>query len=215
MGLKFYFVPFSTAGVTIAVLAELEHGLKEPLAERIELSFKNGDTHTPEYLSKVNPNGVVPAIVHDGVPIWESGAITMYLGETFGVDRSLYPAAGVQRGEAMKWIVWSAVNLASHGRNLGAFLRAEKSDGETEAQTEAKKINGEAAKKGIDDGLAILDGALQGKDYLLGDTYSLADTHIWSFMAWLTMMKVDVDKFPNVKAWSERVGSRPALKNAF
>jgi glutathione S-transferase len=207
-------VPFSTAGVTVAVLSELEHGLAEPLAERIELSFKAGDTRTPEYLSDVNPNGHVPAIVHDGVPIWESAAITMYLGETFGVDRSLYPAPGVKRGEAMKWIVWSNVNLAAHASRLGTFLHAEKPSDETEAQTEAKKINGEAAKKGVDSSLAILDAALEGKDYLLGDTYCLADTHICAFMPWLTMLKVDLDKFPNLKAWSGRVGSRPALKNA-
>ncbi|EFY84422.1 hypothetical protein J3459_007839 [Metarhizium acridum] len=215
MVLKFYFAPFSTAGVTIAVLAELEHGLSEPLAERIELSFKKGETRTPEYLSDVNPNGLVPAIVHDGVSIWESAAITMYLGETFGVDKSLYPALGVKRGEAMKWIVWSNVNLAAHASKLGSFLHSEKQGEETEAQAEARKINGEAGKKGVDNALGILDAALKGKDYLLGDTYCLADTHIWSFMHWLAMLKVDLDKFSNIKAWKERVGDRPALKNVF
>lgn len=214
MTFKFYFAPYSTAGVTVAVLAELEHGLDKPLAERIELSFKNGDTRSPDYLANVNPNGLVPAIVHDGVAIWESAAITMFLGETYGVDKSLYPAPGVQRGEAMKWIVWSNVNLATHAGRLGASVHCEKGSDETEAQIAAKKINEEAAKKGVDNALNILDAALKGKEYLLGNTYSLADTHIWSFMGWLTMLKVDLDK-PNLKAWSARVASRPALKNVF
>ena len=212
MVLKFYFAPFSSACLTIAVLAELEHGLTEPLAERIELSFKDGDTRSPEYLSNVNPNGHVPAIVHNGVPIWESAAITMYLGETYGVDRSLYPALGVKRGEAMKWIVWSNVNLATHASRLGSSMFSDNSSKESEAQIEKERINVEAAKS-VDDTLGILDTALKGKDYLLGDTYCLADTHIWSFMGWLTMLKVDLDKYPNIKAWTARVGSRPALKN--
>ena len=89
MGLKFYFAPFSTANVTTAVLAELEHGRSEPIAERVEVSLQNGDTRTEQYLTEVNPNGMVPAIVHDDVPIWESSAITMYLGENFGVERKV------------------------------------------------------------------------------------------------------------------------------
>lgn len=102
MGLTFYFAPFSTAVITATVLDELEHG-QSPLAERVELSLGDG-TRSPEFLA-VNPNANVPAIVHDGVSVWESAAITMYLGETFGVRRSLYPDLGPRRGEAMKWIV--------------------------------------------------------------------------------------------------------------
>ncbi|OAA50313.1 glutathione S-transferase [Metarhizium rileyi] len=215
MTLKFYYAPFSTASVTGAVLAELEHGHPEPLAERIEISLQKGDTRSPEYLTGVNPNGLVPAIVHHGVPIWESAAITMYLGETFGVDRSLYPALGVQRGEAMKWIVWSNVNLATHASRLYSLVKSDKpGDDETEAQAEAKRSNGEAARKGVEDALHILDAALDGRDYLLGDTYCLADTHVWSFTQYISMLKVDLDKFPGIKAWSGRVGSRPALKKA-
>jgi glutathione S-transferase len=210
MVLEFYFAPFSTAGVTVAVLAELEHGLTEPLAQPIELSLQEGDTRSPEYLSNVNPNGLVPAIVHDGIPIWESAAITMYLGETYGVDRSLYPALGVKRGEAMKWIVWSNVNLATHARRLGSSTPSDK---DTEAQIETKTISLEAAKKDLANTLRVLDTALEGRDYLLGDTYCLADTHIWSFMGWLAMLKVDLDKFPSIQAWTARVGSRPALKD--
>ncbi|KAI9880154.1 MAG: hypothetical protein M1823_006761, partial [Watsoniomyces obsoletus] len=90
----------STASITQGVLAELDIE-----CERVKLDIEAGDTRKPDFL-KVNPNGRVPAIVHDGTPIWESAAITMYLGELFGVDAELYPAPGPKRGEAMKWIVW-------------------------------------------------------------------------------------------------------------
>jgi glutathione S-transferase len=73
MSLTFYFAPMSTASITKAVIAEL--GIP---GDRVELNISAGDTKKPEFL-KINPNGRVPAIVHEGMPIWESAAITMYL----------------------------------------------------------------------------------------------------------------------------------------
>src|SRR5262249_46803280 len=105
MSITFYGAPMSTASITELVLAELEipH-------EKVTVDLKAGGTKKPEYL-KLNPNAKVPMIVHDGTPIWESSAITMYLGEMFGADKKLYPGPGPKRGEAMKWIVWANVTL--------------------------------------------------------------------------------------------------------
>lgn len=124
MGMKFYFSPYSTAAVTVDVLAELEHGRPEPIAERIQLDIQKGESRTAEYLAEVNPNGMVPAIVHDGTAIWESAAITMYLGELYGVDASpqLYPAPGPKRGEAMKWISWANAQLAPAASRLSLIV---------------------------------------------------------------------------------------------
>jgi glutathione S-transferase len=85
MSLTFYFAPMSTASITEAVLAELAIPF-----DLVKLNISVGDTRTPEFL-KVNPNGRVPVIVHEGTAIWESSAITMYLGEVFGVEAKLYP----------------------------------------------------------------------------------------------------------------------------
>lgn len=211
MSLKFYFAPWSSAGITEAVLNELEHG-QSKLAERIEVSLKKGETRTPEYLENVNPNGLVPAIIHDGVAIWESAAITIYLGETFGVERKLYPDAGPKRGEAMKWIVWSNVSLMTQIGRYSEMIHSQNATDQTDELKQTKKLNGEEAAKAMDKLFGTLDAALKGKDYLLGDTYTLADTHIWSFMGYLDMLKFDREKFANVKAWAERVKARPALK---
>src|SRR5262249_61357871 len=97
MSLIFYYAPMSTASVTELVLEEL--GVP---CEKVKLDIKKGDTKKPDFL-KINPNGKVPVIVHDGTPIWESAAITMYIGEMFGVERKLYTAACHKRGAAMKW----------------------------------------------------------------------------------------------------------------
>jgi len=210
MSLTFYFAPMSTASITEAVLAEL--GVP---CERVRLDLQAGDTRKPGFL-KVNPNGRVPAIVHEGTPIWESSAITMYLGEMFGVDAGLYPAPGPRRGEAMKWIVWSNVTLAEAGGRLAASLPPG-SEGGVEAGTadaaHAGRLGAGAAEQARGDiasCLKVLDGGLEGRPFLLGD-YSLADTHLQGIVGWLGMMHVELAPFPNVAGWMRRCGERPAL----
>jgi glutathione S-transferase len=210
MSLTFYFAPMSTASITEAVLAELAIPF-----DLVTLNISVGDTHKPEFL-KVNPNGKAPAIVHEGTAIWESSAITMYLGEVFGVDAKLYPAPGPKRGEAMKWIAWSNVTLAEPAGRLFASLPPEKQgDAETNAQQDVSlemksAIAMEKAKADLADCLRILNGELEGKSFLIGD-YSLADTHLHGLVGWLGAMEVDLTPFPNITGWLQRCHARPAI----
>lgn len=198
MSLIFYSAPMSTATATAVVLEEL--GVPH---DRKKLDIKAGDTKKPEFL-KLNPNGKVPVIVHDGVAIWESSAIAMYLGETFGVDKKLYPPAGPKRGEAMKWISWTNVSLCE-----AVYRRAyagEWGDEETRNPKAAEK-----ATKDIAALLTILDGALAGKEFLIGE-FTLADAHLNSFCDWLRYSKIDFAPYANINAWSARCSQRPAYK---
>ena len=220
--LIFHFAPYSTANCTSYVLDELEHGLSAPLAARVEHSLHTGELHEPAYLA-INPVGRVPAIEHDGTPIFESSAITMYLGETFGVERkdangkeleSLYPALGTQRGEAMKWIVWSNIYLGDAGSRLFQSMGQRRNKEEIAKLSEEVRADRiENARKDLAKWLGILDGALEGKEFLVGGKYSLVDTHVQSFTRYLGFLDVDVDGYKNIKAWSDRVASRPALKD--
>ena len=220
--LIFHWAPYSTATCTVAILDELEHGLSAPLAQREEHSFSSGELHEPPYLA-INPVGRVPAIVHNGTPIFESSAITMYLGETFGVDRkdasgneleSLYPALGPQRGEAMKWIVWSNIYLGDAGSRLFQTMGMGRNKDELAKLSEEVRTDRiENAKKDLARWLGILNGALEGKEFLVGGKYSLVDTHVQSFTRYVGILGVDLNEYPNVKAWSDRVASRPALKD--
>lgn len=188
----------STATIIDIVLAELDvpH-------EVVTLDIRAGETRKPEFL-KVNPNGKVPTIVHDGVAIWESSAITMYLGETFGVQKGLYPAAGPKRGEAMRWIAWANVSL---GEAVGRWGRNTMSWVPPEQQNEKA---GEVAKADVQNCLRIVDEALAGKNFLGGNDYSLADAHVNSFVDWLRMMKIDMSPYKNIEAWGARCSARPA-----
>ena len=201
MSLIFYYAPASTATVTALMLEEL--GVPH---ERKKLDIRAGETKKPEYL-RINPNGAVPCIVHDGVAIWESSAITMYLGETFGVAKSLWPAPGTRRGEAMKWLAWTHVTLGE------AVYRWARNTQEWVGAEERNAKAGESAVNDIRKHLKVLDGALEGKQFLTGE-FTLTDGHVNSFLDWLRHMKFDFAPYSQIAAWSKRCAARPAYKAA-
>lgn len=197
MSLTFYYSPMSTATITELVLEELAAP-----CERIRIDLKKGESRTQEFL-RLNPNGRVPLLVHEDTPIWESAAITLYLGEIFGVAKGLYPEPGPERGEAMKWVVWANVTL---GDAFGRLFR------NTTDWVPAEQHNAKAAAAAESDTrecLRILDRALAGRQYLLAG-YTLADTHVNSFVDWLRHMKMDFADYAHLNAWSQRCTARPA-----
>lgn len=198
MSLIFYYAPMSTATTVWWALEEL--GVPY---EKVKLDLKAGDTKKPDFL-KINPNAKVPVIVHDGTVIFESLAIQMYLGETFGVEKGLYPAPGPKRGEAMKWLAWCSVSL---GEALGRYFR-NTSDWTPDDQKNAKA--GEAAKADLTTLLKVADGALEGKQFLVGDAFSLVDVHLASWMEYLAMSKIDIAPYGALSAWLKRCQARPA-----
>jgi glutathione S-transferase len=184
--------------------------------ERVQMSIEAGDTRKADFL-KLNPNGRVPVIVHDGVTIWESAAITLYLGETFGVEAGLFPPPSPQRGAAMKWVVWANMALAEAGGRLSA-AQPDGTDGGTQENSrdwlppeQRTTAMLEKARVDIAACLNILEAELSDKDFLLG-SYSLVDTHLQAFVGWLTMLEVSLSATPYVAAWLERCNARPALK---
>jgi glutathione S-transferase len=201
MSLVFYYSPMSTASMTHIVLEEL--GISY---EKKKVDFKT-DTKKPDFLA-LNPNGKVPVIVHDGTPIFESAAITAYLGETFGVEKNLFPGPGPKRGVALQWLVWSNVSLGEalsrHQHNVSERIPKE--------QHNAKAA--EVAKADVEKHMAILDAALKGKKFLLGDSFSIVDAHVSSFAGYVAMCGFDTKKWPALDAWVKTCGSRPASERA-
>ncbi|HWO22441.1 MAG TPA: glutathione S-transferase family protein [Kofleriaceae bacterium] len=202
MSLVFYYSPMSTAVVTHWALEEL--GIPY---EKVKLSIQAGDTKKPDFL-KINPNGAVPVIVHDGTPIFESAAIAIYLGETFGVEKGLFPAAGVQRGQATSWIVWANVTLGGAMNRL-AYSSSERIPAE---QHNAKAA--EAARAAAEQSFGVLNDALAGKEWLVGDKFSLVDVHVASFVEYATYLGFDLKKWANVDAWRTRATNRPGHATA-
>jgi glutathione S-transferase len=175
--------------------------------EKKKLSLAAGDQKKPEYLA-LNPNGKVPLLVVDGTPIFESMAILVYLGETYGVEKGLYPPPGLERAEALKWMAWSSATMTDV---LSRILRNRADRIPAEEKNEKAA---EAAIRELHELLAILDKALEGKEYLVGGRFTLADLAVVSFLPLAARFGVDTGPYKNVTAWSGRCMSRPALGRA-
>ena len=202
MSLVFYYAPNSTAVTARWALEEL--GIPY---ERVDLDLAAGDTNKPGYRA-LNPNGKVPLLVHDGVPIFESVAIIIHLGETFGVERGLFPPPGLERAEALKWLVWANVSL---GGAVGRFL-SNTSERIPAAQRNAKA--GEVAHAEAETYLGILDAELAKKTYLVAETFSLVDLHLASYVRWLGMIGFTLDRWPNLQRWLRRATDRSSHARA-
>ena len=202
MSLTFYYAPFSTASTVHWTLEEL--GIPY---EAVKVDLKDG-TDKAKKLGPVNPNLKVPVLVHDGSAIFESAAIQAYLGETFGVEKGLYPAAGPKRGEALKWLVWANVSLVEAigrwQRNVSDWLPVE----------QRNAASGAVARKEIDTLLGMLEAELATKKHILGDAISVVDFHLASILEWAQHCGVSVEPFAKTAAWLSKCTKRPANANA-
>ena len=169
-----------------------------------------GAQFTPEFLA-ISPNNRMPAIVDpestDGAPIsvFESGAILQYLtrksGKFFGSDERT-------RVEVGQWLFWQMGGLgpmcgqAHHFRGYAAGIV---SDQRMLAYGVGRYTNEVARLYGV------LDRRLADRQFVAGE-YTIADMAIWPWIVPHRMQGVDLDRFPNVKAWFERVGARDAVQ---
>lgn len=201
MSLVFYFAPQSSASPVACALAELnvEH-------ERVRLDIKAGDQKKPEFLA-LNPNGKVPTLVVDGTPMFEALAILLFLGERYGVERGLWPAAkDPARLTALSWCAWAYVSYASQ---LGLLAYATSQYVSPDVRNPAQA---ELARKELSRLLDVLEGRLAGQQFLLGASYSLVDLVVASVVGYGVWVGQGVDGHPRVKAWLEAFQSRPCYK---
>jgi glutathione S-transferase len=192
-----YWHPMSSATPVACALAELDvpH-------ERVKIDITTGEQRRPAFLA-LNPNGKVPTLTVDGAPMFEAVAIEMWLGETYGVKKGLWPAEGTpERLQAMAWSTWSYV---TYGAQL-VRLQAARDMGTPD------DAHGTAGHKGMDDLLALLDARLAKQPWMLGDAYSLVDLIVGSVIGYSVYIGAPVQKHPHVTAWLQKVQARPAMQ---
>lgn len=199
MSLVFYYAPFSSAVTCHWALEEL--GVPH---EKVKLDLAAKATHTPEYLA-LNPNGKVPLLVHDGVPIFESIAILMHLGETFGVEKKLFPRPGIERAQAFQWIAWTNVSLAA-----AAHRYMQNTSPQVAAELQNAKV-AEVAKTEVHMLLGIVERHLAGKTWMVGDSFTFVDVQLAGAMSWLARGGFETSSLPNLDAWLARCRARPAF----
>ncbi|HXY05300.1 MAG TPA: glutathione S-transferase family protein [Burkholderiaceae bacterium] len=205
MAIKLYSWPHSSGTRVSWALEEL--GLSY---EYIHLDGKKLEHRTSQYLS-VNPQGKVPGLVDGDLTFFESGAMLLYLGEQYGVERKLWPAEGGQaRADAICWTVWAMADLgnymmqyAYHGLDSPVSYKAE----------DRSKVCAEYNRSQFVRGLDSLQTRLQGREFLL-DTFSLVDIPAASWLQVGAGFGIELDSHPRVADWLKRCSERAACRRA-
>lgn len=176
------------------------------MADELGLEYENIPTHyveeagRPEYLA-VNPNGRIPAIDDDGLVVWESMAINLYLARKHGGELAAKDLA--EEAGAMQWSFWAMTEcektlLDALVLSLGLFGVAKDQD------------KAQACVRHLERPFAVLDGHLADRDWLLGGRFTVADLNVAAILAWVRMARLDVSAWPRMQAWLERCLARPA-----
>jgi glutathione S-transferase len=198
--IQLYGVRMSRASRCMWMLEEL--GLPY---ESVPVGF-TGDTQKPEY-KKLNPNARVPTLVdEDGTVLWESMAINLYLAEKY--DAGFRPKDPAERGQLLKWSFWGMTEIEP-----GLIQAFQHRSMLPEAQRDASL--GDAGEAQLQRPLAVLEGELGRRPWLLGDRFSAADLNVASVLGIAPMARVDLAKFPKVARWLGECTARPAAKRAF
>jgi glutathione S-transferase len=196
--------------------------------EHVKTDFATGDTRKPGYL-KINPNGHVPALVDGDLALWESMAINLYLAGKYG-EGTLWPASEPDRARALQWSFWVMTECEQHlfgvlfQRGGGQFERWRQWT-ETEEfrathpaaaipSPERVEAAARAAEAALQPPLAVLNDQLEGRDYVLGSSFTVADLNLASVLVTARLAKIDLSAHPNVDAWLTRCTSRPAVRAA-
>ena len=198
----------SPNGVKVSIMLE-EIGL--PYEPHLVV-IGDQQTWTPEFLS-LNPNGKIPAILDPDGPggkplaLFESGAILQYLAEKTG---KLIPADAAGRYEALQWVMFQMGGIGPMFGQLGFFNKF--AGREYEDKRPLQRYVDESRRL-----LEVLDTRLQGRTWILGDDYSIADV---ATLGWVRNLigfyeageLVAFDTLRNVQAWLERGLARPAVQ---
>ena len=230
----------------------LYHGWRSSASRRVRLCLEEKglayesrvvdmakmEHHSPEFL-KINPNGVIPALIHDGRPLYESGTICEYLDEMYP-DPPLRPASAYDRATMRNWIrhiderignliifnwrhhlqqtasQWSDAELAEKMKNIPskerqeAWLRVAR-----RPYTDEERA---VARGKLVELLDRMEQSLAATKWLAADTYSIADIGAVPFVKRIEEEiapdEVTQAKHPRVTAWWSSIQARPAFARA-
>ena len=205
--LQLYSLP-TPNGVKVSIMLE-EIGLPY---EPHPIDIGKNESWTPEFLS-LNPNGKIPAIIDpDGpggkpVALFESGAILLYLAEKTG---KLLPKDPVARIETIQWVFFQMAAIGPMFGQLGFFHKF--AGREYEDKRPFERYRAETQRL-----LGVLEARLKGRQWIMGDEYTIADV---ATIGWVRNLigfygardVVEYDLLKHVPEWLERCLARPAVQ---
>jgi glutathione S-transferase len=179
--------------------------------EYVALDAEKGEHREARYLA-LHPQGKVPALVDGGRSFFESAAILLHLGETYGASRHLWPSggAGQEHADALSWTVWGSVELFS---NMMQYLYHGVDAPVSYEAADRSRAAGDYSLSQFKRCLDALQARLDRREHILGH-FTLVDIACVSGLLFGTRMGVSLDDYPRVAQWTQRCAERPALKRA-
>ena len=199
--IDFYYWP-TPNGWKVAILLE-ELGLPYNL---IPVDISKGAQFEPSFLA-ISPNHRIPAIVDrsagDGpVTVFESGAIMFHLARRTG---RFLPDSPAGEKEVLEWLFWQTGNQGPMAGQLSHFVNYAPGDN-------AYAL--ERYRNEYDRCLGVLDRRLEGRDWIVGESYTIADMICWPWVLIARPLTASLDAFANVRRWRQAVKERPAVQRA-
>ena len=153
-----------------------------------------------DFLS-VNPKGYVPALQLDsGEILTEGPAIVQYLAD-LKPQSGLAPPAGTLARYRLEEML-GYINSELH-KSYSPLFRPD-SPAETRAEQQAYLLRR----------YALIDQQLEGRKYLFGDTFTVADAYLFTVTGWAEYVKLDLSQYANLRTFQQRVAARPAVQAA-
>ncbi len=201
--IDFYYWP-TPNGWKVSIMLE-ECGLQYKM---IPVNISKGEQFSTDFLA-LSPNNRIPAIidhhppsyyVHRAVQIFESGAILLYLAKK---TNCLLPQKPEEEKEVMEWLYWQVGNLGPMAGQLSHFINY--ADGE---HPYSKKRYANEYNRC----LGVLERRLEGRHWLAGTEYSIADIASWPWVLISKPLGQSLDDFPNVTRWRQQIKNRAAVQ---
>ncbi len=164
----------------------------------VKIDLTKGEQKSPEFLA-ICPNGRVPALVDDGFPIFESGAILIHLAEKTGL---FMPSDPHGRSRVIQWLMFQMGGIGPMMGQANVFYRyfPEK------IPAAIARYQGEGRRL-----FTVLDTRLARHEYLAGD-YSIADIANWCWVRTAKWSGIDTEGLPHLHRWLAAIAERPAVQ---
>jgi GST-like protein len=167
------------------------------------VDISKDEQFNPEFL-KISPNNRIPAIVDtdNGLALFESGAILMYLAEKTGQFMPTKPEA---RWACVQWLMWQMGGIGPMLGQVHHFVKYNKGKApyaEERYLKEAHRLYG------------VLDRRLAQAEFVAG-AYTIADMSIWPWISRFEWQTIDLKQYPNVLRWYKAIASRPAVQRGY
>ncbi|MGX9460059.1 glutathione S-transferase family protein [Shewanella sp. A14] len=195
--LKFYFHPGPNPMKVALYLAET--GLP---FELVPVDTLKGEQHTAEFKA-INPNAKTPAIDDNGVRVFDSNAILLYLADKTG----LLLGKAEDRGELLSWLMFIGTGLGPYSGQAVHFRH----HAPDKIAYATNRYLREAQRH-----YEVLNEHLANREYIVGDHYSIADVSAWGWIDKATVVLGDegLTPYTHLQRWFDKVSARPAIEIA-